>query len=81
MRDRTFKPYIIYSTFEKASLIPFNPLVVLGKLEIFSTLERQLGLENPDEELAFEVDFTHIRIPNSPLMYQACTDFIERRLA
>jgi hypothetical protein len=81
MRDQTFKPHIIRSAFENASLIPFNPSIVLGKLEIFTTLERQLGPENSDDELAFEVDFTRIRTPNSPLMYQACTDFIERRLA
>ena len=81
MRDQTFKLYIIHSAFENASLIPFNPSIVLGKLEIFTTLEHQLGPENSDDELAFEVDFTCIRTPNSPLMYQACTDFIERRLA
>jgi hypothetical protein len=81
MRDQTFKPHIIHSAFENASLIPFNPSIVLGKLEIFTTLERQLGLENSDDELAFEVDFTCIQTPNSPLMYQACTNFIERRLA
>ena len=60
MRDQTFKPHIIRSAFENASLIPFNLSIVLSKLEIFITLERQLGLENLDDELAFEVDFTYI---------------------
>src|SRR5277367_3227931 len=41
IRDQTFKKHTICSAFEKFSLYPYNPSAVLGKLEIFSTLERQ----------------------------------------
>ena len=81
MRNRTFKKKVIQSAFRKSGLHPFDPSVVLGKLQEFGTPERRLNPPGQEEKLAFEVDFQNLQIPHSLTMYAACSAYIDRKLA
>jgi hypothetical protein len=81
MQDLTFKKLIICSAFEKASLYPFNPSVVLAKLKEFGTLERILVGDDSGLELGFKVDFQRAVTLMSLRIYKAYTPYIDKKLA
>jgi hypothetical protein len=48
--DRTFKGQIAQSAFKKTGLIPYQPSVVLDKLDSYGALDTQERTSTPDEE-------------------------------
>ena len=81
MQNLTFKKPIILSAFQKSGLLPFNPAVVLAKLEVFGTLEQTLAADDSGLKLGFEVDFQRAVTPISLQTYKAYSKYIDKKLA
>jgi hypothetical protein len=76
-----FKKPIILSAFKKSSLLPFNPAIVLSKLEESGTPERTLAADDSGSELGFKVDFQGAVTLISPRIYKAYTSYIDQKQA
>ena len=80
MRDLTFKKTTICSAFRKSGLFPFNPSMVLERVQEFVTPEQSLQSENEEDELYFEMDFNNMSTPYSPHTYDVCSSYINKKL-